>query len=132
MKRKKSFLKKITLLFVLFLIIYVGHTFATNDAVKLQGFGIIKQEEHHIASDKYGWKLMIVNRDNYIPDDYEIDLMELSNGQKIESRIYPYLQEMFDAARNAGVYPFVRDGYRTAEELHQSGLCLEEYVENLR
>ena len=47
MKRKKSFLKKITLLFVLFLIIYVGHTFATNDAVKLQGFGIIKQEEHH-------------------------------------------------------------------------------------
>ena len=49
MKRKKSFLKKITLLFVLFLIIYVGHTFATNDAVrlpeKLQGFGIIKQEE---------------------------------------------------------------------------------------
>ena len=51
MKRKKSFLKKITLLFVLFLIIYVGHTFATNDAVKLQGFGFIKQEEHHIASD---------------------------------------------------------------------------------
>ena len=102
MKRKKSFLKKITLLFVLFLIIYVGHTFATNDAVKLQGFGIIKQEEHHIASDKYGWKLMIVNRDNYIPDDYEIDLME-----------------MFDDARNAGVYPFVRDGYRTAEEQQQ-------------
>ncbi len=69
MKRKKSFLKKITLLFVLFLIIYVGHTFATNDAVrlpeKLQGFGIIKQEEHPIAIDKYGWKLMLVNRDNY-------------------------------------------------------------------
>lgn len=33
MKMKKSFLKKITLLFVLFLITYVGHTFATNDAV---------------------------------------------------------------------------------------------------
>ena len=119
MKMKKSFLKKITLLFVLFLITYVGHTFATNDAVRLQGFGIIKQEEHHIASDKYGWELMIVNRDNYIPDDYEIDLMELSNGQKVESRIYPYLQEMFDDARNAGVYPFVRDGYRTAEEQQQ-------------
>lgn len=45
--------------------------------------------------------------------------MELSNGQKIDSRIYPYLQEMFDDARNAGVYPFVRDGYRTAEEQQQ-------------
>lgn len=123
MKRKKSFLKKITLLFVLFLLIHVGHTFATNDAVrlpeKLQGFGTIKQEEHPIASDKYGWKLVLVNQDNYIPDDYEIDLMELSNGQKIDSRIYPYLQEMFDDARNAGVYPFVRDGYRTAEEQQQ-------------
>ena len=51
MKRKKSFLKKITLLFVFFLFIHVGHTFVTNDAVrlpeKLQGFGIIKQEEIH-------------------------------------------------------------------------------------
>ena len=55
MKRKKSFLKKITLLFVLFFLIHVGHTFVTNDAVglpeKLQGFGTIKQEEHPIASD---------------------------------------------------------------------------------
>lgn len=95
MKRKKNFLKKITLLFVLFFLIHVGHTFVTNDAVglpeKLQGFGTIKQEEHPIASDKYGWELVLVNRDNYIPDDYEMDLMELSNGQKIDSRIYPYL-----------------------------------------
>ena len=53
------------------------------------------------------------------PDIYEIDFMELSNGQKIDSRIYPYLQEMFDDARNAGVYPFVREGYRTAEEQQQ-------------
>ena len=48
MKRKKSFLKKITLLFVLFFLIHVGHTFVINDAVglpeKLQGFGTIKQE----------------------------------------------------------------------------------------
>lgn len=110
-------------MFVLFFLIHVGHTFVTNDAVglpeKLQGFGTIKQEEHPIASDKYGWELVLVNRDNYIPDDYEMDLMELSNGQKIDSRIYPYLQEMFDDARNAGVYPFVRDGYRTAEEQQQ-------------
>ena len=100
MKREKSFLKKITLMFVLFLLIHVGHTFVTNDAVrlpeKLQGFGTIKQEEHPIASDKYGWELVLVNQDNYIADDYEMTLMELSNGQKIDSRIYPYLQGMFD------------------------------------
>lgn len=48
MKRKKSFLKKITLLFVLFFLIHVGHTFVTNDAVglpeKLQGFGTINRK----------------------------------------------------------------------------------------
>ena len=41
---------------------------------------------------------------------------ELSNGQKVDSRIYPYLQEMFDAARKDGIYPVVWEGYRTYEE----------------
>ena len=40
----------------------------------------------------------------------------ISNGQKVDSRIYPYLQEMFDDARSQGIYPFVREGYRTTEE----------------
>ena len=51
-----------------------------------------------------------------MPEDYSVELTELSNGQKVNSRIYPYLQEMFDAARAEGVYPVVREGYRTEEE----------------
>ena len=62
------------------------------------------------------WNLIIVNRWNELPEDYSVELMELSNGQKIDSRIYPALQEMFDAARAEGIYPIVREGYRTAEE----------------
>ena len=42
--------------------------------------------------------------------------MRLSNGEKVDSRIYPALQEMFDAARAEQIYPIVRDGYRTMEE----------------
>ena len=38
-----------------------------------------------------------------------MELTELSNGQKVDSRIYPYLQEMFDAARKDGIYPVVRE-----------------------
>ena len=72
--------------------------------------------KHNIASAEYGWELILVNNDNYIPDDYEIELMKLSNGEEVDLRFYPYLQEMFDAARNDGVYPFVREGYRTAAE----------------
>lgn len=62
------------------------------------------------------WNLIVVNRWNVLPEDYSVELMELSNGQKIDSRIYPALQEMFDAARAEGIYPIVREGYRTAEE----------------
>ena len=44
---------------------------------------------HHIASEANGWNLILVNRDNYIPDDYKVQLTELSNGKKVDSRIYP-------------------------------------------
>lgn len=62
------------------------------------------------------WNLIVVNRWNELPEDYSVELTELSNGQKVDSRIYPYLQKMFDAARTEDVYPVVREGYRTAEE----------------
>ena len=39
------------------------------------------------------WYLIVVNRWNEIPEDYRVELTELSNGQKVDSRIYPYLQE---------------------------------------
>ena len=62
------------------------------------------------------WNLMVVNHWNELPEEYSVDLMELSNGQKVDSRIYPALQEMFDAARADGIYPVVREGYRTEKE----------------
>ena len=58
------------------------------------------------------WNLIVVNRWNELPEDYSVELTELSNGQKIDSRIYPYLQEMFDAARAEGVYTVVREVQR--------------------
>lgn len=62
------------------------------------------------------WNLMVVNRWNELPEDYEVELVELSNGKEVDERIYPYLQEMFDAAREEGIYPIVREGYRTEAE----------------
>ena len=70
----------------------------------------------HTIAVSGGWNLVVVNRWNELPEDYDIEPMELSNGQKIDERIYPYLQEMFDAARAEGIYPIVREGYRTEKE----------------
>ena len=62
------------------------------------------------------WNLLVVNQWNELPRNYAVELTELSNGERVDSRIYPALQEMFDDARAQGVYPIVRDGYRTGEE----------------
>ena len=62
------------------------------------------------------WRLILVNNENSIPYGYTPELMELSNGIRIDTRIYPDLQRMFDDARNVGIYPIVSEGYRTHEE----------------
>ena len=62
------------------------------------------------------WWLILINNENSIPYGYTPELMELSNGIRIDTRIYPDLQRMFDDARNVGIYPIVSEGYRTHEE----------------
>ena len=79
------------------------------------GTGAAAANEHMIPVSEE-WNLMVVNRWNEIPEDYSVTLTELPNGQKIDSRIYPDLQEMLDAAREEGLYLIVVEGYRTAEE----------------
>ncbi len=75
-----------------------------------------------------GWMLMLVNAANAVPDGYEpTAFTELSNGQKVDKRIYPSLQSMFDDMRAQGVYPYVKSGYRTSEE--QQALMDEKIAE---
>ena len=63
------------------------------------------------------WKLMLVNARYALPEGYApTELTVLSNGQSVDKRMYPALQQMFDDARAQGVYPLVRSGYRTSEQ----------------
>ena len=62
------------------------------------------------------WCLVLVNKWNPISSDINIKTTKLSNGERINTRVYPYLQEMFDAARKDGVYPIVASGFRTNKE----------------
>ena len=73
----------------------------------------------HYANVDNGWNLILVNKNNYIPKDYKFELIELSNGEKVDSRIYPELQKMFDAARAEGLQLHVSAGYRSEEEQQQ-------------
>lgn len=67
-------------------------------------------------NDTGGWCLTLVNKWNPLPEDIHIETVELSNGECVDKRIYPYLQKMFDDARAEGIYPVVRSGFRTRQE----------------
>ena len=75
------------------------------------------------------WKLILINDQNLVPTDYNIELTKLSNGESVDSRIFPALQKMFDDARAVGIYPIVRSGYRTHKE--QAQLLSEKIEEHM-
>lgn len=62
------------------------------------------------------WNLVLVNSKNSLPKNFDTELTKLSNGVCVDERIYPPLQQMFDDARNQGINPTVREGFRTREE----------------
>lgn len=122
-RRKRYKAKKLFCLMLIILLCVIAGKMAFNsDSMRSSFSGII----HPKATEDNGWNLILVNSDNYIPDDYEVELTELSNGKKVDSRIYPELQEMFNDARTQGYGLFVREGYRTQEEQQQ---LLDEKIE---
>ena len=74
------------------------------------------QEQNIVKVDEELVMEVTDNRNHYIPNNYQVELTELSNGKKVDSRIYPELQQMFNDARAEGLALFVREGYRTTEE----------------
>ena len=90
---------------------------AENDGIYGDNYEICKKAVHGIGN-------------NVTLEYSEIDLTELSNGQCVDSRIYPQLQKMFDDMRDDGVYPVVASGYRTEQEQQQIyDESMAEYIE---
>ncbi len=115
--QRKSLLKQVVsivlLLLVGIMVFWVSVTAMKQGEIPLLNNIFFNTSEADVSQ---GWNLILVNKDYRIPDNYNVELMELSNGEKVDSRIYPELQEMFDAARASGLELFVREGYRTQEE----------------
>lgn len=71
------------------------------------------------GSPEEDWRLILVNRWNPMPEDYDVELTQLANGHAVDSRIYPDLQQMFDDARAEGLMPTISSSYRTADKQQQ-------------
>lgn len=70
-------------------------------------------EEEALPQD---WRLLLVNPWNPLPEGYAPVLTQLKNGQAVDERCYPALQEMMDACRAAGLEPLICSSYRTQEK----------------
>lgn len=79
-------------------------------------FGGGGKAEYLTPSD---WRLTLVNGDNPVPDDWKQGLAELDDGVRVDSRIYPFLQEMFGDMEKEGIYAVAGEGYRTSDEQRQ-------------
>lgn len=71
------------------------------------------------TDETVSWELVLVNADHPLPEDWETELVTLKNGVSVDARVYPELQEMFDAMRSDGIYPIAGEGYRTHEMQEQ-------------
>lgn len=78
-------------------------------------------QENEVPAEDAPWYLTLVNRQNPIPEDYEVNLVKVEGGEKVDERIYEPLMEMLEAARegNLGQLPMVVSGYRTQKKQQQ-------------
>ena len=81
-------------------------------------------------NDIENWNLILVNKWNKIPDNYNVELVEVPGGEKVDKRIYEPLMQMLNDAKesNWDKEPIVVAGYRTNEkqtELYEERI--EEY-----
>lgn len=96
-----------------------GHPQSTaNDLEKEQVAGTVDSQIElvHIASVSDQWNLILVNPWNPVPEDYEVDLIPIEYGHAVDSRCYPYLQQMLEDCRLEGLQPLICSSYRTQEK----------------
>lgn len=101
------------------------HTTSGKNSATSESDTTGKHTSHNSSSE---WNLILVNPWNSLPDNYSVTLTQLKNGQSVDERCYPDLQEMMDACRAAGLSPVICSSYRTQE--YQEGL-FNNQVENL-
>lgn len=60
-----------------------------------------------------GIHVLLVNRWNPLPDDYEVTLVSIGENRQIDERILGAFTDMFEACRAAGLSPAISSAYRS-------------------
>ena len=73
---------------------------------------LLSQSEEETTFNSEDWKLVLVNKQHPIPDDYEFELGTISGSMQCDERVIAPLFDMLKAARAEGVNLIVCSPYR--------------------
>lgn len=90
---------------------------AAEEAAQQEAEEEAREQERldNIAEEKDQWYLILVNNQNAMPDDFDIDIVEVEDGYYIDARVQGALQEMLADCRAAGYSPRLISTFRTRE-----------------
>lgn len=77
-------------------------------------------EEHEskiqkpIDSNTTDWNLILVNKDNPIPEDYETETIKIEEKWEVDVRVKEAIEQILSDARKAGLDPIICSAYRTS------------------
>ena len=89
-----------------------------EDGFAVVGKQIIDEKTYYFTST--GANIVLVNPWNYLPDDYEVELVELESGHKVAVECEEALLQMLADCEAAGHKPYLYSSYRT--HAHQQRL----------
>ena len=82
-----------------------------EDGTMARGKVMIDDRPYYFTST--GANIILVNPWNYLPDDYEVELVELDDGRLLEQECYNALMRMLEDCKAAGYNPYIYSTYRT-------------------
>lgn len=72
----------------------------------------VELEKPKTSSKVTDWSLILINKENTIPENYRYQLQTIENGYQVDSRIVEPLKQMLGEARSHGLEPTICSAYR--------------------
>lgn len=110
-------LRRLFILFVCIVLFFAGRMSVKTMTAAIEPAAAVETDKQERE-----WNLILVNTKHPLQNTSEPVLTQLRNGQAVDSRIYPELQQMMDDARAQGLSPLICSSYRTNQkqtELYQ-------------
>jgi len=73
------------------------------------------EDETTVAFHRSDWKLILVNKQHFIPENYSFTLGTISGNKRCDVRVVPFVRQMFEAAKEDGVNLVVCSPYRNLD-----------------